>query len=320
MAAINENGFRNAEPKTGSAEAAKGESKFPSESFYDWWSGGTIAGGVDSPRINEDEAYCIWNAAIEHISGFQTPDGGWAPGECEAAIEVDWLATEEKLAQLAAAKQNAISLRDFYADDSEGRQYFTGIIDGIDKAYSIFHFAHAATGEAEALRAQSQPVEAVAEYVRGYKDGFDGAEDALAEVKAAKAQAALCYKMAKHIRNTEEIAPIPWAVEGGTLLDELQQANPEEYARQVCGSAPSPESSAQAPDPIAAALRAEREAVAAKVEAVREKFRSEGAAAQEEWDKIGNMYYQGHADAFDLAEQMLNSAFPQVPERDGEGK
>lgn len=49
----------------------------------------------------------------------------------------------------------------------------------------------------------------------------------------------LCYRLARHVRNTDEVPPTRWAVQAGTLLDELQALDPVRYAEMV-KSAPQP--------------------------------------------------------------------------------
>lgn len=43
----------------------------------------------------------------------------------------------------------------------------------------------------------------------------------------------LLYRLARHIRNTDDMPPIPWGVAGVRLLAELQALDPARYARLV---------------------------------------------------------------------------------------
>jgi len=53
---------------------------------------------------------------------------------------------------------------------------------------------------------------------------------------------ALLYKMARHIRNTDEVAVTAWGVQGLDLLAELQELNPEKYDAEVRAGAPTDDS------------------------------------------------------------------------------
>lgn len=56
-------------------------------------------------------------------------------------------------------------------------------------------------------------------------------------VELEKSQA-LTYRMARHIRNTDEVPVARWGVDGMNLLAELRDLNPEQYDAEVKGPTP----------------------------------------------------------------------------------
>lgn len=69
----------------------------------------------------------------------------------------------------------------------------------------------------------------------------------------------LLYRFARHVRNTDEIAPPAWGVGGLNLLAELRELNPDRYDREV-----------RAANPIRPATPSTSEAIRAAAEAVGE--------------------------------------------------
>lgn len=59
------------------------------------------------------------------------------------------------------------------------------------------------------------------------------AADAMRVVGELQAEAAIAFKLARHIRNTDTMPEIEWGCRGIDLLGELNAINPERYAREV---------------------------------------------------------------------------------------
>jgi len=234
MAAINENGFRNAEPKTGSA----GDHI-------------SIQGMPDLMPMPPNPTPTAAKK-IDRDTYFILPSGD--------AIELIYVVTR----------------------------------GGIPKALSATDAYNAATWEAEALQAQSPPVEAVAEYVRGYKDGFDGAEDALGQLAAEVINKFVTQRINAYAK---------WD-RGGDMYDQ-GRGDAFDLAEQMLNSA----------FPVAQPDRGGE----GKVEGVREKLTQGYNDAGERFVKEQNDYLDGRRIALFEAISLLNSAFPQVPERGGEG-
>lgn len=52
----------------------------------------------------------------------------------------------------------------------------------------------------------------------------------------AKATANLMYRLARHIRNPDQLAPIEWGAAGRGLLVEVRNMNPRKYAKLLAAA------------------------------------------------------------------------------------